>query len=84
MDHDAGGSSDGQVLKWPENVPGEFYVDNRCIRCGICWELAPKNFVSHELHAYAFVAAQPASAEERSRCLEAKKICPVEAIGTEG
>ncbi len=30
--------------KVPENVEGEFYVDEECIACGLCVDEAPENF----------------------------------------
>jgi len=30
--------------KYPENVPGKFYVDDQCIDCDLCRETATVNF----------------------------------------
>jgi ferredoxin len=30
--------------KFPQNVPGRFYVDDQCIDCDLCRERAPANF----------------------------------------
>jgi ferredoxin len=70
--------------KYPENVPGKFYVDNQCIDCDLCRETAPDNFKRNEDGGYSVVCKQPASPEEEARCKEAKEGCPVEAIGDNG
>ena len=70
--------------KYPENVPGKYYVDNQCIDCDLCRETAPDNFKRNEDGGYSFVYKQPASPDEEARCKEAKEACPVEAIGDNG
>jgi ferredoxin len=70
--------------KYPENVPGKYYVDNQCIDCDLCRETAPDNFKRNDDGGYSFVYKQPASPEEEARCKEAKEGCPVEAIGDNG
>jgi len=70
--------------KYPENVPGKYYVDNQCIDCDLCRETAPDNFQRNEDGGYSYVFKQPESPEEEARCKEAKEGCPVEAIGDNG
>jgi ferredoxin len=70
--------------KYPENVPGKYYVDNQCIDCDLCRETAPDNFKRNDDGGYSFVYKQAASPEEEARCKEAKEGCPVEAIGDNG
>lgn len=70
--------------KYPENVPGKYYVDDQCIDCDLCRETAPKNFARQEQGGYSYVCKQPASSEEDNRCHQAKMDCPVEAIGDDG
>jgi len=70
--------------RYPENVPGKYYVDNQCIDCDLCRETAPDNFQRNDDGGYSFVHKQPASPEEEGRCKEAKEGCPVEAIGDNG
>ena len=70
--------------KYPENVPGKYYVDNQCIDCDLCRETAPDNFKRNDDGGYSFVFKQPVSPEEEGRCKEAKEGCPVEAIGDNG
>ena len=50
--------------KYPENVPGKYYVDNQCIDCDLCRETAPDNFKRNDDGGYSFVYKQPASPEE--------------------
>lgn len=70
--------------KYPENVPGRFYVDSECISCDACVLAAPDNFQMVEDGSHALVKAQPASPAEESMCREAMEACPVEAIGNDG
>jgi len=63
---------------YPENAPGNFFVDNRCIDCGTCYAHAPDTFADTKDHA--FVAKQPESEPARRRALEALYSCPVHAI----
>ena len=70
--------------KYPENIAGEFYVDNQCIDCDLCRETAPSNFTRNEDGGYSYVFKQPESSEEEALCKEAKEGCPVEAIGDNG
>ena len=34
--------------KHPENVEGNYYVDEECIDCDLCRETAPDNFTRQE------------------------------------
>jgi ferredoxin len=70
--------------KYPENVPGKYFVDNQCIDCDLCRETAPNNFTRNEDGGYTYVSKQPATPEEEAQCSEAKGACPVEAIGDSG
>lgn len=70
--------------KWKQNAAGKVFVDQSCIACDACVLSAPNNFKMHEDEGHAFVAKQPASAEEEQQCKEAMEGCPVEAIGNDG
>lgn len=70
--------------KWPENVPGKYYVDEQCIDCDLCRETAPECFKRNDDGGYSFVYKQPSSDEEHELCTEAMEGCPVEAIGNNG
>jgi ferredoxin len=70
--------------KYPDNVPGKYYVDAQCIDCDLCRETAPANFTRNSDGGYSYVYKQPATPEEEALCKEAKDGCPVEAIGDDG
>jgi ferredoxin len=69
--------------KFPQNVPGRFYVDDQCIDCDLCRETAPANFTRDDDGSDSYVYKQPEKAEE-DLCREALEGCPVEAIGNDG
>jgi glyoxylase-like metal-dependent hydrolase (beta-lactamase superfamily II)/ferredoxin len=66
----------------PENVGGPFFVDDSCIDCAKCREVAPATFADNERGA-SFVFAQPADEPMRHRALMALVACPTASIGTE-
>ncbi len=68
----------------PDNVAGQYYVDDQCIDCDVCRQTAPDNFGHNEDEGYAFVNKQPESPDETELMKEAMESCPVEAIGDDG
>ena len=68
----------------PDNKPGTYYVDQECIDCDLCREVAPENFERNEDEGYSYVYKQPETEDEQSQCEEARDSCPVEAIGSDG
>jgi ferredoxin len=70
--------------RWPENVPGEFYVDDQCIDCDLCREMASACFKREENGGYSYVCKQPEGENELALCREAMESCPVNAIGSDG
>ena len=70
--------------KYPDNVPGKYYVDEECIDCDLCRQTAPDNFERNEDKGYSYVYKQPVNADEEELCIEALEGCPVEAIGEDG
>lgn len=72
------------INKYPENVPGRYYVDDQCIDCDGCRQTAPKNFTRDEESGHSYVSRQPQTAEEEAKCEQAMRECPVEAIGNDG
>ena len=66
------------------NIPGKYQVDERCIGCTICSEIAPRNFRSDLEQGYDYVYKQPDNELEESLCAEAMDICPVDAIDDSG
>ena len=67
--------------KWPDNIPGKYYVDQACIACDACVTTAPDHFGMHAEDGHAFIKKQPKGPEELELCKEALEGCPVEAIG---
>lgn len=65
-------------------VPGKFYVDNQCIDCDVCREMAPDFFARDDDNGVTIVIKQPTTDEEIALCEEAKGSCPVDAIGDDG
>ena len=70
--------------RWPDNLPGKFYVDEQCIDCDLCREVAPEFFRRNDDQGYSYVFNQPDSQDEVGECEEALESCPVEAIGDDG
>lgn len=70
--------------KYPDNAPGKFYVDNQCILCSLCSEIAPENFKEADAGDHDFVYKQPETEDEERKCADAMQQCPVEAIGNDG
>jgi ferredoxin len=73
-----------KTRRWPNNVPGTYYVDQGCIDCNLCSEIAPDNFAVDADNGHDYVYMQPVTEEELSLCVEAMESCPVEAIGDDG
>jgi ferredoxin len=71
-------------LKFAENVPGKWYVDENCIACDSCISIAPDLFTMNDDSSHAFVKKQPENAEETQLAEDAKGSCPTEAIGDDG
>lgn len=70
--------------KFPDSVPGRYYVDSQCILCRLCGEIAPANFRESDDGSHDLVYKQPETEEEERLCKRAQEECPVEAIGSDG
>jgi glyoxylase-like metal-dependent hydrolase (beta-lactamase superfamily II)/ferredoxin len=68
------------VHRLPQNVEGEFYVDDTCIDCDACRQIAPETFRDHG--DQSSVGHQPATPEAIHRALMALVACPTASIGT--
>jgi glyoxylase-like metal-dependent hydrolase (beta-lactamase superfamily II)/ferredoxin len=64
----------------PENVEGEFYVDESCIDCDACRQIAPASF--HDHGGQSSVYRQPQNPGEQHRAFMALVACPTASIGT--
>ena len=67
-----------------ENVAGKYFVDEQCIDCDLCREVAENNFTRQTEEGYWYVYKQPENEDEEALCKEAMENCPVEAIGDNG
>ena len=70
--------------KLPKNASGRFYVDETCIDCEVCREIATANFTRDDKTRKSYVFSQPDNPADEAACLAAVEECPVEAIGTDG
>ncbi|MES1023150.1 MBL fold metallo-hydrolase [Gloeocapsa sp. BRSZ] len=64
----------------PQNVSGDFYVDNTCIDCDTCRWMTPEVF--RRIEGHSAVYHQPDNDIERLRSLQALLACPTSSIGT--
>jgi glyoxylase-like metal-dependent hydrolase (beta-lactamase superfamily II)/ferredoxin len=69
-------------LRLPENAPGELFVDETCIDCDTCRELAPETFGSTS-SGLSYVVRQPPDAAAWRRAMLAVVSCPTASIGAE-
>ena len=67
-----------------ENVPGKYYIIDKCIGCSLCYELSPRNFSMNLDKGCDFVFRQPETQEDEARCLKAMQSCPADAIRDDG
>jgi glyoxylase-like metal-dependent hydrolase (beta-lactamase superfamily II)/ferredoxin len=63
-----------------ENVEGDFFVDESCIDCDACRQIAPASFRDHG--GQSSVYKQPHNPGERHRAFMALVACPTASIGT--
>src|SRR5918911_1897442 len=62
-----------------ENVEGDFYVDDTCIDCDACRQIAPATFC--DAGEQSVVYHQPEAEEETRLALMALVACPTASIG---
>ena len=70
--------------RFPQNVPGKFYVDDQCTDCALCREVAPNNFRRFDKGGYSYVYRQPTTPEEIALCQLGVEGCPMGAVGNDG
>jgi glyoxylase-like metal-dependent hydrolase (beta-lactamase superfamily II)/ferredoxin len=63
-----------------ENTPGKFFVDDTCIDCDLCRQIAPSVFKEDSDHSVVY--HQPDSPAEAHRSAMALVACPTGSIGT--
>ena len=66
------------------NAPGKFFVDDKCLDCDLCRELAVGLFLRDDSCGIAYLARQPVTPEEIALVKECVAACPCEAIGDTG
>jgi glyoxylase-like metal-dependent hydrolase (beta-lactamase superfamily II)/ferredoxin len=66
---------------YAENVPGDFFVDETCIDCDLCRQIAPSVF--RDAGDYSVVYHQPGEDIESRRAEMALVACPTGSIGTQ-
>ena len=64
----------------PQNVDGDFFVDDSCIDCDACRQIAPATFRDHDEKSIVF--EQPKTVEETRLALMSLVACPTASIGT--
>jgi Zn-dependent hydrolases, including glyoxylases len=64
----------------PQNVAGDFYVDETCIDCDACRQIAPATFRDHGEQSSVY--RQPETLEETQLALQSLIACPTASIGT--
>jgi glyoxylase-like metal-dependent hydrolase (beta-lactamase superfamily II)/ferredoxin len=69
-----------QRLRRKENVAGDFFVDQTCIDCDLCRQIAPLTFT--QAGESSAVYQQPETPESELAALKALVTCPTASIGT--
>jgi glyoxylase-like metal-dependent hydrolase (beta-lactamase superfamily II)/ferredoxin len=64
-----------------DNAPGQFFVDDTCIDCDACRQIAPATFVRSDARGQSIVGTQPLGGEGERRALMALVTCPTASIG---
>ncbi|MEJ8637044.1 ferredoxin [Streptomyces sp. MS2.AVA.5] len=66
----------------PGRLPldGRFHIDDTCIDCHLCRDLAPDNFESDDENEIHYVCKQPEDESELEGVLDAYESCPSNSI----
>jgi ferredoxin len=72
------------TYRYPQNVPGKYYVDDHCLDCDLCRETAPNVFRRNGEGGYSYVYSQPTTPEDVALCEEVVEGCPMGAVGKDG
>src|SRR2546422_5738597 len=65
---------------YAENAAGDFFVDDTCIDCDLCRQIAPSVFKEQDDHSVVY--QQPQQSGETHRAAMALVACPTGSIGT--
>src|SRR5215510_11116371 len=63
-----------RTRRLPQNIAGDFFVDDSCIDCDTCRQLAPAHFRDHGDQSSVYL--QPETTAEISQALKALVSCP--------
>jgi len=66
----------------PKNAAGDLYVDDTCIDCETCRQIAPSVFARDGRAGQSVVGEQPVSPADERRALMAMVACPTASIGS--
>src|SRR5262245_1528605 len=69
-----------RTRRLPQNIAGDFFVDDSCIDCDTCRQIAPAHF--HDHGDQSSVYHQPITAAEIDLALRALVACPTSSIGS--
>lgn len=69
-----------RTRRLPQNIAGDFFVDDSCIDCDTCRQIAPAHFRDHGDQSSVY--RQPETAAEISQALKALVCCPTASIGS--
>ncbi|MCB9762630.1 MAG: ferredoxin [Alphaproteobacteria bacterium] len=72
------------AARWHDNVPGPVYIDDSCIICSMCADLAPEHFRMSDDEDHDICYRQPTTPEGWAAVREAADACPTESIGLDG
>ena len=70
--------------RYRDNVPGRFYVDESCIFCNMCDDIAPNVFRASDDGDHNHVYQQPNNEDDLALAEEALESCPTNSIGNDG
>ena len=63
-----------------DDVPGQWFVDTRCISCDVARHWAP-DLIGTDRSGRSFIARQPATAEDEAKLWRAAVACTTKSIG---
>ena len=68
-------------LEHPDDAPGDWFVDTRCIRCDAARHWAP-GLIGMDAAGRSFVARQPITPDDAAAMRRAAEACPTRSIGS--
>ena len=68
----------------PSSAKGRFYVNEHCMDCDICRELAPEFFARNDALENSYLIRQPVDEEEVRLIQDIAQMCSEQAIRSDG